>query len=220
MGRQRRWLLFWLWILTSFCVLGSLVGCRGLTSPIDSLSTPFFVPTSEDVPRLGKLAHELDRKALQCVEAANCEQVSFDRAMVSLFENREAARASFRHVIEHNQASPLAHSSQLWLQLIETHKDSTPLTEIAAEFVRDWLERKLNNQPFQKPAASFTAQEQFVEPSRVVQVLQRQVRERDRQLADLRGQLEALRAIDQEHAEKQRKVKPPASLTIADPYAH
>jgi hypothetical protein len=220
MGRQRRWLLFWLWILTSFCILGSLVGCRGLTSATSNLSTPFFVPTSEDVPRLAKLAHELDRKALLCVEAATCEQVSFERALVSLFENREAARASFRQVIENNEASPLAYSSQLWLQLIDTHKDSTPLTELAAQFVREWMERQLSDRHFQKPPASTTAQEHFGEQSRVLQALQRQVRDRDRQLADLRGQLEALRAIDQEHAEKQRKVKPPASLTTAEPYPH
>jgi hypothetical protein len=219
MGRQRRWLLFWLWILTSFCVIGSLVGCRGVTSLTSSPSTPLFVPTSEDIPRLAKLGYELDRKALQCVETANCEHVAFERALVNLFENREAARASFRHVIEHNQASPLAYSSQLWLQLIET-KESTPLTELAAQFVRDWIEQQLSNRSFQKPTASSTAQEQFVEQSRVLQALQRQVRDRDRQLADLRGQLEALRAIDQEHAEKQRKVKPPASLTIAEPHAH
>lgn len=215
MGKQRRWFLFWLWILTSFCILGSLVGCRGLTSPTSSLSTPLFVPTSVDVPRLAKLVHELDRKALLCVEAANCEQVSFERALVSLFENREAARASFRHVIEHNQASPLAYSSQLWLQLIETH-ESTPLTEIAAQFVREWMEGQLSDRSFQKPAASSTVQEHFGEQSRVLQALQRQVRDRDRQLADLRGQLEALRAIDQEHAEKQRKVKAPASFRMAE----
>jgi hypothetical protein len=215
MGRQRRWLLFWLWILTSFCIIGSLVGCRGLTSPTSRLSTPLFVPTSEEVPRLAKLAHELERKALLCIEAANCEQVSFERGLVSLFENREAARASFRRVIEHNQASPLAYSSQLWLQLIETHKESTPLTEIAAQFVREWMEGQLSDR-YIKPAASSSAQEHFGEHSRALQALQRQVRDRDRQLADLRGQLEALRAIDQEHAEKQRKVKAPASFRMAE----
>jgi hypothetical protein len=213
MGRHRRWLLFWLWILSSFCILGPLVGCRGLTSPTSGLSTPFFVPRAEDMPRLAKLAHELDRKALLCVEAANCEQVSFERGLVSLFENREAARASFRYVIEHNQASPLAYSSQLWLQLIDTHKESTPLTEIAAQFVREWMEGQLSDRSFQKQAASLPTQ---VEQSRVLQALQRQVRDRDRQLTDLRAQLEALRAIDQEHAEKQRKVKAPASFRMAE----
>ncbi len=138
--------------------------------------------------------------------------------MVSLFENREAARASFRHVIEHNHASPLAHSSQLWLRLIETYENSAPLIEITAQFVREWMERELNERSHEKPVTFDTVHEGSAEQPRVLQALQRQVRERDRQLAALRAQLEALRAIDEEHAAKQRKVKPPASLTIAEPY--
>jgi hypothetical protein len=191
MGSQRRWLLFWLWIITSFCILGSLVGCQGFTSPPTRLSTPFFMPSSQDVPRLARLTHELERKALHCVEAANCEQVSCDRALVSLFENREAARASFRHVVEHNQASPLAHSSQLWLQLMDSHENSAPLTEITAQFVREWMERELNERSHDKPVTSDTVHEGSGEQPRVVQALQRQVRECDRQLAALRAQLEA-----------------------------
>jgi|SRR5215831_5640241 len=40
----------------------------------------------------------------------------------------------------------------------------------------------------------------------------KQVRDRDRQIAILRSQLEALKLIDEDDQEKQRKVKPPASL--------
>ena len=134
-------------------VLG-MSGCSGMSPYSAPPSHPFFMPTAEDAPRLASLAHELDRKALQCAEATNCEQVSFARGMLSLFENREAARASFRHVIEHNQASSLAQSSQLWLQVIESNQDANPLTEITAQFVRDWMELQLRERADQMSIAS------------------------------------------------------------------
>ncbi len=82
----------------------------------------------------------LDGKALDCMESANCETVYFSRALVTLFENREAARALFRHVIEHNTASPLAVPSQLWLQVIETTEgdlQNSPSIALMAQFVRE-----------------------------------------------------------------------------------
>ena len=202
MRSERRWFLFWLWVLTSFCILGSLVSCRGVASPTSRLSTPFLVPTSEDIPRLAALTDELDGTALRCLEAANCDQVYYARAMVSLFENREAARASFRNVIQHNPASPRTHASQLWLQLMEHPEDAVPandaslLTDIVAQFVREWLERQLSGRHLEQPRSPPTVQEHPIELSRVVQGLHKQVRERDRQLAGLRAQLDALKAID------------------------
>jgi hypothetical protein len=47
---------------------------------------------------------------------------------------------------------------------------------------------------------------------RVVQVLQKQVRERDRRIAVLRSQLAALKVIDQDHEERKRTLKTPATL--------
>jgi septal ring factor EnvC (AmiA/AmiB activator) len=69
----------------------------------------------------------------------------------------------------------------------------------------------------EKPVASTLIQAQPVEQPRVLQGLQKQVRERDHQIAVLRAQLEALKAIDQDHADQQRQIKPPASLRLAEP---
>ena len=52
-----------------------------------------------------------------------------------------------------------------------------------------------------------------------VQGLHKQVRDRDRQIAILRGQLEALKLIDEDHQDKARKVRPPASLNAAEQYS-
>jgi len=161
---------------------------------------------------------------LHCVEAANCAQVSFARALVSLFENEEVARASFRHVIENNPASPFASSSQLWLRLMANEETavggSDPVRAFLAQYVREWVERQLTDQlTSEKPAASTLMQgaleEQLGVFQRVVRVLDKQVRERDREITDLRDQLQALKLIDQDN-ERQRKVRPRVSLKTAD----
>lgn len=59
-------------------------------------------------------------------------------------------------------------------------------------------------------------QESIEEQSRVVQVLQKHVRERDRRIAVLQSQLEALKLIDQDHEERKRALKVPATLLPAD----
>lgn len=224
MDTPRCWFLFWLWAVSSFCVLGALVGCSAVAPSVATISAPVFLPTSEDVPRLAVLTHELDRKALQCVDAGNCEQVFFSRAMASLFENREAARTSFRHVIEHNPASPLSISSEMWLRLLgdDENRDvslsSGPLSDLLAQFVREWVERQLSERTT-SATSSGSIQEHPIEQSRFVQGLHKQVRDRDRQIAILSGQLEALKLIDEDHQDKARKVKPPASLKAAEQYS-
>ena len=220
MASKRLWVPFCLWLICLGLIL-AVWGCSGMMPSATPISTPFFVPTLEDAPRLATLTHELDKKALHCMETADCEQVYFARALVSLFENQEASRASFRHVLDDNPASPLAVSSQLWLRLIgnddtagvSVDSHSCPMTDIVAQYVRDWMERQLTERPTsEKLAALTTIQDALVEHSRAIQALQKQVSGRDRQIAGLRSQLEALRLIDQDREEKQRKVKPPASL--------
>ena len=217
-----------LFVACAFC------GCTGLRPSAQDARMPFLMPTAEDASRLFLLTHELDEKARQCIEPVNCEQVAFARALVSLFENREAARTSFRGVIERNPAGPLASPSQLWVLLIDDQQASATTetrfdawTQVAAQLLRDWMDRQLSGQAaFERsttrPAAGSeppAVREHPMEHARVIQGMQKQLRERDRQIGTLRSQLEALKYIDQEHAEKQRKVKPPASLRMTDRYA-
>jgi hypothetical protein len=214
---------------SALCVL--IASCLGAcVSPgplLPAPSAPFFMPTLEDTARLAKFSHELDSKALQCVEAANCEKVYFSRGVVSLFENKEAARASFGYVIEHNATSPLATTSKLWLRLIDDEESvvaaqggSHPSSEIMRQFVRDWVEGQLSDAPTGlKPITVTPMPNEVTEQSRVAYGMQRQVRERDRQIAELRAQLEALKLIDQDH-QTHRKVRPPASLKAAEHSPH
>lgn len=49
--------------------------------------------------------------------------------------------------------------------------------------------------------------------SSVVQSLQRQVRERDRRIAELESQLDALKMIDQDVEKRRKSSRPPVTLT-------
>jgi hypothetical protein len=130
-----------------------------------------------------------------------------------LFENREAARASFEQVMSLHPSSPFAASSALWLQLLKS--DTVPglsedpqqriLMDLTAQSVREWLRRvqiDLRNEKKTegRPKAG------------IVQTLSRQVQERERHIAELRAQLEALKVIDEDQHNRHRKMRPPASL--------
>ena len=209
-------------------IISSLSGCAGLTPPDIAPTAPVFSPTADDVAHVAMLRHELDTKSVRCLEAANCEQVYFGRAMVGLFENREAARANFRRVIDHNPVSPLASTSQLWLRLIGDQEagaasgaGSSPTTGLLTHYVREWMDRHGNEgAAFARPGKpAIPVQEQTVGQQRDIQGMQKQLRERDQLIAALRAQLEALRVIDEDHQDKYRKVKPPASLKTSDHYS-
>ena len=216
--------------LACLVLVGFLPACHSLTPSAQPTAGPLFSPTSEDASRLARLAHDLEAKASHCLEAANCEHVYFGRALLSLFVNRETAQASFRHVIEHNQSGPLAGSSRLWLQLIANdHEGATsqethagPWTEIVAQYVREWIDRQLtepgNLHTSARTPTMGPMPQQPADQSRIIQGMEKQLRDRDRQIAVLHSQLEALKVIDQDHAEKQRKVRPPASLRAAEHY--
>jgi TolA-binding protein len=206
-----------------FCllVIGSIWGCSGLTSVDSLLSSPLFTPTPEDTARLTSLTHELDNRALHCLDTATCAEVHFARALVSLFENQEAARASFRRVIDDYPSSAVAASSMLWLQLIgeegtlatsftDLHKT---LLHLMAQSLRDWMARELTQQQKTQPAEVIATDKAKGESAAVVLVLQKQVRERDRRIAILESKLDALKAIDQEDQEQRKRViKVPSTL--------
>jgi len=52
--------------------------------------------------------------------------------------------------------------------------------------------------------------------SGVVQSLQRQIRERDKRIAELESQLDVLKMIDQDMEKRKNSIRPPATLTPVD----
>jgi hypothetical protein len=205
----------------SLVIMCAFVGCTGVTSVPSELSSPLFAPTPEDTANLSKLTHELDNRALHCLDTATCGEVHFARALVSLFENQEAARASFRRVIDDHPSSALAVSSRLWLQLIgeEGSVDNTsapephnPLMHLMAQSIRDWMARELTQYPKVQQAESMATEKPGRESTAVMLGLQKQVRERDRRIAVLESKLEALKTIDQDQEQRKRAVKVPSTL--------
>jgi hypothetical protein len=200
-------------------LLGFLSGCSAVTPMSSSLSSPLFAPTAEDVKRVGVLANELDNRALHCLHPAICAEVHFARALISLFENQEAARASFRRVIDDNPSSALAVSSLLWLQLIEeggtvatSAKDpQKSLIPLMAQSVREWMARELT-QHAQAQQEVIGTEKARVESAAGMLALQKQVRERDRRIAILQSKLDALKAIDQDQEDRKRAVRLPSTL--------
>ena len=79
-------------IIFILLLMASLWGCSSAVTLAPSpLASPFFPPTAEDAKRVEVLTHELDNQAVHCLEASNCAEVHFARALVSLFENQQAA---------------------------------------------------------------------------------------------------------------------------------
>lgn len=201
------------WWLVCLILLGAWWGCA--TPPLSSPppSAPFFSATSEDTSQLALLASDLDTLALECAADNTCnDQVHFSRALISLFENREAARVSFEQVLLLHPSSPFAASSALWLQLLKDEGLSLPsqdpqrriLIEFTAQWVREWMARQLTVRESRGRTVSLP-------DSEYVQSLHKKVQERDRRIVDLRAQLDALKVIDQEQLDR-RKMRQPASL--------
>ncbi len=206
------------WFPCLLFIIGPLWGCSVAAPAPSSLSSPLFTPTAEDTKRVGALTHELDNRALHCLELSSCEAVHFSRGLVSLFESQEAARASFRRVIEGDPSSALAASSIRWLQLIEAEGSKSAAgqpqntsIELMQQLIRDWMARELVEYPKQARITA-TVPKAKVEPVEIVQALQKQVRERDRHIATLEAKLEALKVIDQDHEKRKRAIKVPATL--------
>ena len=199
-------------------LLGASWGCAiaplSLPPPSPaSASAPLFQATSEDASQLATLAAELDTAAVGCASTEMCtDEVHFSRALVSLFENREAARASFEQVIALHPSSPLARPSALWLQLLRheelSSSSSDPqrriLTELSAHWARDWIGRRLSTRESSgQPVRGLE--------SANMRTLAKQVRDRDHRIAELRAQLDALKVISQDQEER-RKMRPPTSF--------
>jgi hypothetical protein len=195
-------------------LLASLSGCATPPSSAVHTAKPFFQPTSEDTIQLASFASELDTLAIECAAEGVCEdRVHFARALVALFENREAARASFEQVVNLYPSSPVAASSALWLQLLRNDHLAVPsdtphqhvLLDLTAQSVREWLARQSVGPRSQTKPGGFPK-------AGIVQALSKQVQEREKRIAELRAQLDALKLIDQEQQDRHRKMRAPISV--------
>ena len=165
---------------TLVLLAGAIWGCTMLSPPPPPPSAPFFIADPADLKMLQTLGRKQDALAAKCGEPSSCEQVYFTRALVALYESREAAVKSFQRVITAAPNSRLAASSALWIQLLRGG------------------------------AAGFnSSDEQNATLTQVVERLVWQLLDRERKIEELTNQLEALKRIEQEVQEKTKPIRPP-----------
>ena len=109
-------------IVPSMIPLLFIWGCASWSDPPPT-SHPYFAVDPADIKSLHALAKKQDALASKCAEHNTCDHVYFTRALLGLYESREAAEKYFDKVIALAPKSQLASSSRLWLQLL---KDPAP----------------------------------------------------------------------------------------------
>ena len=179
------WLRHGFWLL----MMGTLWGCAMVNGTAPSGSAPLFQADATDTVILQTVHQEQETLLSTCRQHQSCDQVHFTRAMIALFQNGEAAAASFQQAIAVAPNGPFANSSALWIQFL-VNRTSHPASadkpngalEVMKGLVRAWL-----GQQHAETAKS---------PDLAVHALRRRIRTRDKRIAELTDQLSALKQID------------------------
>jgi len=185
-----------------FIVAGMLCSCTTMPQTPLPASAPVFQADATDSALLEVVQREQEPLLGTCAQNQSCDQVYFTQAMVSLFQNGEAATASFQQALTTAPNGPLADSSARWIQFL-THrtaitaspdKPTEALLEVMKGVVRTWL----GQQRVVSAPATVRTVESAKSPDQTVHVLQRRIRDREKRIAELTDQLSALKQIDLE----------------------
>ncbi len=171
-------------------MMGMLWGCAMVNVTRPPSSAPLFQADATDTVILQVVHREQEMLLSTCSQQQSCDQVHFTRAMIALFQNGEAAAASFQQAIAVAPNGPFADSSTRWIRFL-ANRTSHPasadepngtLLEVMKGLVRTWL-----GQQRVETAKS---------PELAVHSLRRRIRSRDKRIAELTDQLSALKQID------------------------
>lgn len=171
------------------------------------------------------LAKKQDAVVAKCAEHNSCDHAYFTRALIGLYESHDSAVKYFEKVVAIAPRSQLASSSRLWLQLLQQYpapSDRSWFTSVMAapavsdgqvvlgqasdRLVRDLLDREL---VIQQLRATRDADAQ------VLELLQRDLAERDRKADALIGKKETPKApvesgtvqsLQKQLAEREKKI--------------
>ena len=182
------WLRLGSWLL----ITGILWGCALVPDAPPSGSAPLFQADATDTVILQAVHREQETLLSTCIQHQSCDQVHFTRAMLALFKNREAAAASFQQAIAAAPNGPFADSSAVWIRFLSnptlyaasTDRPNRALLEVMKGTVRAWLGR-------QRVAGETV---RGLDPT--AYNLRRQIRTRDKRIAELTEQLHAMKQID------------------------
>jgi molybdopterin converting factor small subunit len=211
-------------IVASAVPLLCIWGCASWSTPPPT-SHPYFAVDPADIKSLHALARKQDALASKCAEHNTCEHVYYTRALLGLYESREAAEKYFDKVIAAAPKSQLASSSRLWLQLL---KDPTPtdrswfssvmtapaisdayaaLAQTSDRLVRDLLDRELMVQQLRVMKDADT---------QTFEALQRDLTERERRMEALTSKREppkvgaetaTVQALQKQLTERDKKIE-------------
>ena len=170
-------------------ITGMLWGCTMVNSTAPPASAPLFQADATDTVILQTVHREQETLLSTCTQNQSCDQVHFTRAMIALFQNGEAAAASFQKAIAVAPNGPFADSSTLWIRFLAnrtSHPASADKPNEALEVMRG-LARTWLGQQRAETAKS---------PDPTVHTLRQRIRTRDKRIAELTDQLSALKQID------------------------
>ena len=196
-------------------MMGMLWGCATVNGPPPPGSAPLFQADATDTVILQAVQREQETLLSTCAQQQSCDQVHFTRAMIALFENGDAASSSFRESMTVAPKGPFADSSARWIQFLANRTarsasadESNGAVAVMKGLVRTWLE--------QQRAASASIPMRAVESAksqdRAVPTLRREIRTRDKRIAELTEQLSTLKQIDLE-AHRPNKLSLPKTLS-------
>lgn len=185
---------------TGLLITGMLWGCAMVQGTPPSGSTPLFQADATDSVILQAVQREQETLLSTCTQHQSCDQVHFTRAMVALFRNGDAAAASFQQAIAVAPTGPFADSSTRWIRFLanrtvsptSANKPAGAALEVMHGLVRAWLEQ----QHAARASVTLRAVEAAKSPARVVHNLRQGIRTRDKRIAELTDQLQALKQID------------------------
>ena len=179
----------WLRHGSGLLMLGMLWGCAMVNGTAPLGSAPLFQANATDTVILQAVQREQETLLSTCTQHQSCDQVHFTRAMIALFQNGEAAAASFQKAIAVAPNGPFADSSALWIRFLAKRTfhpasadEPTGALLVMKGLVRTWL-----GQQRVETARS---------PDLEVHSLQRRIRNRDKRIAELTDQLNSLKRID------------------------
>jgi hypothetical protein len=175
-----------------------------MSGPSLPAAVPVFHAETADSALLRTIQREQKSLLSTCAQNQSCDRVHFTRAVVLLFQNGEAAAASFHQAIAAAPNGPFADSSERWIRFLahgrfppkSVDEPNRALLGVMKGLVRTWLKQ-------QRAATSVTLQtaESAQNTDLAVHTLLRQVREHDKRIAELTDQLSALSQIDSEAQE-------------------
>jgi hypothetical protein len=189
----------WLRRGSGLLMTGMLWGCAMVNGTPPPGSAPLFQADATDTVLLQAVRREQEMLLSTCTQQRSCDQVHFTRAMIALFQNREAAAASFRQSIAVAPNGPFTDSSARWIRFLANRTFQPASADepngalgVMKGLVRTWLGQQHAANASVTSRAGETAQS----PDLAVYTLRKRIRSRDKRIAELTDQLSALKQID------------------------